>query len=92
MVTAHEILKNQEKYNISKQKSYNHVYEMIEKKIQLVSNYNSYYIWYQIPEFLLGMSIYNIDSCKKYIVDKLKNNKFKVVEYSYNILLISWFP
>lgn len=43
-----------------------------------------------IPEYVLGMPLYNSEMCKVYLVNALKEEKFDVKFFFPNILFISW--
>jgi len=92
MVKAGELITNQKKREKNKYKTFSKIYKLIEKKIILASASNFYYIWYEIPEFIVGLPLYNLAECKTFVVKVLKDNDFKVEEYGTNIILIKWFP
>ena len=91
MVKAKELIKQQKVREERKNKTFDKIYEVIEKKIVLASTGDYYYTWYQIPEFLVGLPLYSLDECLKYIQEKLKSNGFETEFFNPNILLIKWF-
>lgn len=91
MVKASDLVKKQKELDKIKYKTFTKIYNKIEEKIKQASNLNFYYIWFEIPEFLIGFSLYNFKECRKCIIDKLKDDGFKVEKYEPNIILISWF-
>ena len=46
--------------------------------------------FFEVPEFVIGYPLYNINECVNYIHDKLTSNGFLVKYYFPNILYISW--
>jgi hypothetical protein len=90
MVKADEIIKQQKIREDRKNITFKRIYCHIEKKIYLASNTNNYLIWYQIPEFLVGLPTYNFGECKEYIQRKLKKDGFTTDFYDPNILLVKW--
>ena len=92
MVKASELIKKQKERDELKKKTYDKIYNIIEKKICIASDTNCYHTWYQIPEFLVGLPVYSYKDCNDYIQNKLKSNGFKVDFYEPNILFIKWFP
>lgn len=92
MVNAKDLIKMQKEREDSKYKIFDKIYSNIEKKIVKASATNFYYIWYEIPQYMIGMPLYNYNDCIEYIINKLKNNNFKTETYEPNIILISWFP
>lgn len=92
MINADKLIKEQQKRDELKIITYDKVYKTIEKKIILASASNYYYVWYEIPEFILGLPTYNLKICIEYIIEKLKKNNFECEWFDPNILLIKWFP
>ena len=52
--------------------------------------YNEQYLFFIVPEFVIGVPRYNVTHCTQYIIEKLEKNDF-VVKYTHpNMLFISW--
>lgn len=72
---------------------YNKILNRIHTKIKLTSNNNrgkEQFIWYVIPEIMIGVSRYDVAECTGYILNKLRENDF-VVRYTHpNLIFISW--
>ena len=92
MVKAEDLIKNQQEREKIKFKTFSKIYNNIEKKISLASTSDFYYIWYEVPEFIIGFPLYNLEECKTYIIKQIKNNGFTIEEFDENIILITWFP
>jgi|UniRef100_A0A6C0ITD5 hypothetical protein len=92
MVNANDLIKEQLKRDEIKKKTFDKVYNTIEKKIILASAASLYYAWYEVPEFILGLPTYKLKECIEYIKNKLEDNAFKCEWHAPNILLIKWFP
>jgi hypothetical protein len=77
----------------SKLSLYNKILNRIHNKIKLTSNQNrgrEQFIWYIIPEVMIGVSRYNVAECTGYIINKLRENDL-VVRYTHpNLVFISW--
>lgn len=91
MVKAEDLIKLQKDRENIKYITFKKVYKTVEKKIQLASNSNFYYVWYEIPEFIIGSPLYKLDECKKYVMNKIKKDGFEIEEIN-NFILIKWFP
>jgi hypothetical protein len=91
MIKASELIKVQQERENRKYITYDKIYNIIEKKINLASIGDNYYIWYSIPEFFVGLPRYSVNDCSLYLQTKLKKNGFKIILYNPNILLINWF-
>jgi hypothetical protein len=77
----------------SKLTLYNKILNRIHNKIKITSNQNrgrEQFIWYLIPEVMIGVSRYNVAECTGYIINKLRENDL-VVRYTHpNLIFISW--
>jgi hypothetical protein len=47
-------------------------------------------MWFEIPEFILGVPVYKVLECKDYLIKKLENDGFKVTFYEPNNLYVDW--
>ncbi len=92
MVKADDLINQQKEREKIKFITYDKIYSNIEKKIVKASSTNFYYIWYEVPQYLIGYPQYNLNDCLEYLILKLKKNGFSIEPYEPNILLISWFP
>lgn len=92
MVKAQDLISAQKEREKIKYKTFTQVYKKIEKKISIASASNYYYIYYTIPEFIIGLPLYNCKECITVVSKQLSENGFEITLYDPNILLISWFP
>lgn len=88
-VKAKDLIKQQKKRIDEKNKIYKKVYERVDKKIVMASSHNYYECLYEVPEFMLGLPLYNIEECINYINNKLIDNGFKT-SWENNKVLINW--
>ena len=79
--------------NSKKLKRYE-TYDSILKKVHTRIKYNARleqtFCFFQIPEFIFGVPLYNVQELKHYIVTSLKKNKFELLLIEPNWLFISW--
>ena len=92
MIKACDLIKKQKEIDEKKYVTFKKIYTIVEKKIVIASSGNNYSIIFEIPTFLVGVSIYSVDECKTYLCHQLKKNGFKIDFFEPNILIISWFP
>lgn len=92
MVKASDLINQQKEREKIKYKTFSKIYEQIDKKINLASSSDYYYVWYEIPKFLIGYPLYNYKECITVVVNKLKQNGFEIEEFEPTLLLIKWFP
>ena len=59
-------------------------------RIKYNSSLERTYCFFQIPEFIIGTPLYNVDEMRIYIINSLKNNGFQIMYIEPNWLFISW--
>jgi hypothetical protein len=65
-------------------------YKHIQKCVDTMRT--TYFCFFEVPEFVLGYPLYDLNSCISYIQDTLVRNGFKVKYLFPRILFITWFP
>ena len=76
----------------NKIKIYQKILARVHKKIKTTSRSRNCdkFCFFLVPEFVLGIPRYNIETCISYVIDKLVDNGF-LVRYTHpNLLFISW--
>jgi len=87
-----ELYKQQKISEDHKLKIYQKILNRIHNKIKHTSRMrnNSKFCVYVIPEFILGIPRYDINTCTMYIIEKLTTNGFQIKYTHPNLLWISW--
>lgn len=70
--------------------SFNHVLGKIHKKIKRVAEQERYNIYYDVPEYVFGTPLYDLNDCISYVIKMLRGNGFLVKYYFPRCLYISW--
>ena len=76
--------------NLRRLEIFDSVLVKCHKRIKYNSDLERTYCFYQIPEFIIGVPLYNIYEMRKYIINSLKNNGFQIMYIDPNWLFISW--
>lgn len=87
-----DLYKQHKKTSDFKFKTYNQILKRVHSKIKLESRQRNTanFIFYTIPEFILGMPRYDCAACTAFIIDELNKNGF-ITKYTHpNLLFISW--
>jgi len=92
MVKAEKLIKEQKEREDKKKDTFEKILLKIEKKIIMASSSNSYITWYLVPEFIIGLPMYNLKECIDYLDKKLTKDGFKIILYEPNIIYIDWTP
>lgn len=90
MVKAQDLINEQYEREKNKQKIYKKIYKKVENKIIKTSAMNLYECWYQLPEFVFNIPLYNLQGCKSYLQSKFKHDGFSVYFPENNIIHIVW--
>ena len=87
-----DLYKQQKITEDHKVKIYQKILTRIHNKIKYTSRIrnNNKFCVYLLPEFILGVPRYNINTCTMYIIEKLSANGFQVKYTHPNLLWISW--
>lgn len=82
----------QEKRDVLKLKTYNSILEQVHNKIRLIAKIPDAekHLYYEVPDFVLGVPRFNRRDCILYLVWNLRNSKFDVQYYPPSLLHISW--
>ena len=66
------------------------VLELCFTQVKRHADKNAMFCFFEVPDFLLGFPLYDLNECIAYVVDKLQKNEFLVRYYFPRILYISW--
>ena len=65
--------------NYKRLKKFDDILLQIHRRIKYHADLEQTFCLYSIPEFIFGTPLYNINDLKKYIMDTLKKNGFKLI-------------
>ena len=89
MIDINELSKERKKLQKRKQNVYKNILKRIYNKIKLANKLNNY-CYYVIPNFVLGMPLFDVNKCSDYIYDVLVEKGFKVTRMKFNHFMIYW--
>lgn len=89
-LSAVDIQQNLRKKNEQRKECFNKLLEKCYVKIEKASNMNKPLCIYDIPEFLLGYPLYNLNECITYLYNALINQGFTVHYIFPKILVVTW--
>ena len=69
---------------------YDKVLTRCHSRIKMVARQPNTFCYFLIPEFVLGVPVYNFQECKQYIIKSLTENGLAVSYIEPNLLFISW--
>lgn len=71
---------------------YNSILQKCHMKIEEAAKKEKYFCYYDVPEYVIGLPLYNISECIEHVIDQLKENGFKVEYLFPKMIHVSWFP
>jgi len=92
-ISLDDLFETKREFDENKLNLFNKILNRIHNKIKVTSRQTrgkEQFIWYLIPEMMIGVTRYNVEECTGYILRKLRENDF-VVRYTHpNLIFISW--
>ena len=76
--------------NENRLKKFNNILQKIHSRIKYNAKLEKTYCFFHIPEFIIGVPLYNVNDLKNYIINSLSKNGFKIMYIEPNWLFISW--
>ena len=76
--------------NINRYQKFDEILKCIHNRIKLYAKHERTYCFYQIPEFIIGVPLYDINDLQKYLINSLKKDGFRVLYVEPNWLFINW--
>ena len=90
LIYANDLKKITVEKNNKRYKTYDKIIDKISIRIKIIAANSLNSFSYEIPQFIPGLPLYNIQNCAEYIIIKLKEHGFNVQYNHPNILFISW--
>lgn len=87
-----DLYEKKRQYDLNKLALFNKILNRIHVRIKTTSRQkiDEQFCWFIVPEIIIGVSKYDQGSCIAYLIDKLKDNGFKVKYVHPNALFICW--
>lgn len=76
--------------NFKRLKKFDDILLQIHRRIKYHAELEQTFCLYNIPEFIFGIPLYNVNDLKNYIMNTLKKNGFKLLYFHPNTIFISW--
>jgi len=87
-----DLYEKKKQSDLNKLENYKKILKRIHMKIKNASRQknDSQFLWYLVPETILGVPNYDQASCIAFVLDKLQDNGFMVKYVHPNTIFISW--
>jgi len=75
---------------LQRMKIYDNVLQKIHKRIKYNATLQRTYCFFPIPEFIIGVPIFDTHEMRTYVITSLKTNGFKVLYIEPNWVFVHW--
>ena len=91
-ISLDELYDRKRTVELQKIKVYKTILNRVHSKIKLTARQkiDNQYLFYVVPEMMLGIPRYDVATCISYIISKLEDNGFRTKYTHPNLLFISW--
>ena len=91
-INLDDLYSTQKSIDDNKIQIYNKILLRVHKKIKITAKNRNCdkFCFFLVPEFILGIPVYNTTICITYVIDQLLDNGFQVRYTHPNLLFISW--
>ena len=76
--------------NMKRYEKFDGILKKIHNRIKYNARLEKTYCFFQIPEFIIGTPLYNINDLKLYLIESLKKDGFQLMYIDPNWLFITW--
>ena len=89
-LNINELYETIDQKNNKRLEKFDGILKKIHTRIKYYSKLERTYCFFQIPEFIIGVPLYNVVDLKEYIIKSLTNNGFHILYVDPNWLYIDW--
>tara|TARA_A100001015_G_C14974281_1_gene706530 strand:+ start:582 stop:1010 length:429 start_codon:yes stop_codon:yes gene_type:complete len=76
--------------NLKRYQKFDDILKKLHNRIKYHAKNEKTYCFFQIPEFIIGVPLYNTDDLKEYLIKSLQKDGFKYMYIEPNWLFVSW--
>ena len=89
-LNINDLYKTNDRKNEVRLRIFDNILKKIHIRIKNSANHEKMYCFYQIPEFIIGVPLYDTNELKNYLINSLEKDRFKLLYVEPNWLFISW--
>ena len=89
-LNIHHLYETIQEKNKNRLKIFDNILKKVHSRIIYNSKLEKTYCFYHIPEFIIGVPLYNTEDLKQYIINSLQKNGFLLLYVDPNWIFISW--
>lgn len=76
--------------NIKRYQKFDDILKRLHNRIKYHAKNEKTFCFFQIPEFIIGVPLYNIDDLKEYLIKSLQKDGFEYMYIEPNWLFVTW--
>lgn len=85
-----ELYNTQKARQLNKTNFFKKILQKCYNRIKTVAEKSETFCFYLVPEFSIGIPLYNVYQCSEFIIDNLKKSGFNILYVRPNLIYISW--
>lgn len=76
--------------NLKRYEKFDNILKKLHNRIKHTAKNEKTFCFFQIPEFIIGVPLYNIEDLKEYLIKSLQKDGFEYMYIDPNWLFINW--
>ena len=76
--------------NLKRYQKFDDILKRLHNRIRYHAKNEKTYCFFQIPEFIIGIPLYNVDDLKEYLIKSLQKDGFEYMYIEPNWLFVTW--
>lgn len=89
-LNINDLYKESDRKNEMRLRVFDNILKKIHTRIRNSASNEKMFCMYQIPDFIIGVPLYDTNELKKYLINSLEKDRFKLLYVEPNWLFISW--
>ena len=89
-LNIHKLYESSRRKELSKFETFDKILKRCHNKITLYAENRKTECIYEVPEFIIGVPLYNIEDLKEYLMKSLKKDGFEYMYIDPNWLFVTW--
>lgn len=90
MINILDLHRSMSKKKMKRSQSFDRVVELCHKKIVALAENNTSRFFFDVPDYMIGYPLYDLNECIKYVVNALKKNGFIAWYFFPKYIYVSW--
>ena len=89
-LNIHQLYESARRKELKKFETFDKILQRSHNKIKLYAENHKTECIYEVPEFIIGVPLYNIEDLKRYLIELLRKDGFQLIYIDPNWLFITW--